>query len=72
MTAPTIMTWAGALMALIGASGLLLRQLPMGLSVSDSAAMAAGFVLVAGSVLLAGGIMARRLADLLHAAGVGD
>ncbi len=72
MTAPTVMIWTGTLMAIVGALGLLFQQLPLGLSVSDSAAMAAGFVLVAGSVLLAGGIMARRLADLLYAAGIGD
>lgn len=72
MTISTVMIWVGTLMVVFGALGLLLQQLPIGPSVSDSAAMAAGFVLVAGSVLMAGGIMTRRLADLLYAAGIGD
>jgi hypothetical protein len=72
MSAATTMLWIGTVMALFGAFGLILQQAQIGFSISDSAGLAAGFVLVAGSVLMAGGILARRLTDLLHAAGVGE
>ncbi len=72
MSAPTAMIWIGMVMAVFGAFGLLFQQVQIGLPISESAGMAAGFVLVAGSVLMAGGVLARRLTDLLYAAGVGD
>ena len=72
MNSPTLMIWTGTLMVVLGALGLIFQHVPLGFFVSDSLAMAAGFVLVAGSVLMAGGVLARRLADLLYAAGVGD
>ncbi|MHA1566907.1 MAG: hypothetical protein ACTSX7_16475 [Alphaproteobacteria bacterium] len=72
MSAPAVMIWIGLGMIVFGASGLIIQQVQIGFPISDSAAMAAGFVLVAGSVLMAGGILARRLTDLLYAAGVGD
>ena len=72
MRAATAMIWPGMAMTVFGALGLIFQQVKIGLPISESVAMAAGFVLVAGSVLMAGGVLTRRLTDLLHAAGVGD